>query len=367
MRTLVVGVVVAGLLTFVLIPRGTTRVAAIQSDDVPVDGAPARQSVLAEPHDPHTLGALRVIQLPAPGESEEALAGRLGGTREGFVEAYGDPTLYLGPDLVSFETEDGGQALVVFARDRAVQVVLLPGRPEDKPSTEPDPADWSLDEASAVAQRFLPADAEVDETRSAPLDGGSVVVGCSTALNAALEEPPTDTCPGPSAAFGVRYTMPTEETVSAVTIALRDASSPGGTASSCLPTMVTGDDDAAEESGSRAVSEQNGIRVTFLGSELDAAGTESLPPGQRYVAVHVTIENRSDETFHFALDDFQVTDTGGQAYPAVCGGATPAITRGGLAPGELIRGSISFVVPENVEPEWFVYTRDGSTMRFGLP
>ncbi|MDP9369918.1 MAG: DUF4352 domain-containing protein [Chloroflexota bacterium] len=367
MRKIVGGPVAVGLLAFLLIPQGAGPVAATEGSDPLVDVLSACEAAGAGVDDLQSQVALLLkTEVPTDAEPGEALAGRLGGTREEIVAAYGDPVLYLGPDLVGVEVGDLGQTIVEFARDRVVQIILLPDRPGDKPSTEPDPADWSLDVASALAERFLPADATLDETRSALVDNGLVVVGCSAALGAALEDSTAGGALDAEAVFSVRYTMPTPQTVSAITIALRDAHS-AGEASSPLSPTPTDDDDGTTTSVSRSSSEQNGIRVTFLGSDLDAEGTESLAPGKRYVAVEVTIENRSNETLRYTPDDFQVTDSAGRAYPAVEGGADPAITGGELAPGDAIRGWISFEVPEDADPERFVYTRQGSTMRFGLP
>ncbi len=361
-RKIVGGLVAVGLLAFLLIPQGAGPVAATQGSDPLVDVLSACEAAGAGADDLQS----QVASLLKDAEPGEALAGRLGGTREEIVAAYGDPVLYLGPDLVGVEVEDAGQTIVEFARDRAVQIILLPDRPHDKPSTEEDPADWSLDAASAVAERVLPGDAVLDETRSTLVDNGLVVVGCSAALGAALEDLTAGGALDAEAVFSVRYTMPTPQTVSAITLALRDADSFRGVSSPISPTPDD-DDDGTTTSVSRSSSEQNGIRVTFLGSDLNAEGTESPATGKRYVAVEVTIENRSDETLRYAPDDFQVTDSAGRAYPAVEGGVDPAITLGELAPGDAIRGWISFEVPEDVEPDRFVYTRQGATMRFGLP
>lgn len=360
MKQTIDGLVMAGLLGLVLASWSAGLAAAARGGDDPVSGNTSNRAAGAEWQGLKGRVALLPAHASTGQEPRAARAGRLGGTREGFLAAYGQPVLYLGPDLVGFRSEDEERIIVAFAHDRAVRIVLVPDRPDDKPITEPDPADWSLDTASAAAQRFLPLDAEAGETRFARVANGLVLVGCSAALEESVAGGQDF-----GAAYSVRYTMPTDETVSAVTIALGDPDSAFGIEPS-FSLAPADSDDRASASGSRVVSEQNGIRVTFLGFDLGAEGTGCPVTGEDYIAVEVVIENRSDETLRYGLDDFHVTDTGGRAYAAVSGGVEPAITGGELAPGETIRGWISFRVPVDAEPEWFVYTRGGSTMRFGL-
>lgn len=354
---------IIGLPGLVLALQAASPAAGREGGDESVVGLSADRIAGAESRDRkgHVAPLLPAQQESKRQESRAALAGRLGGTREGFVAAYGQPALYLGPDLVGFGAEDEERIIVAFARDRAVQIVLLPDRPEDKPSTDPDPADWSLDTASAAAQRFLPLDAEMEDARSAQGVDGLVLIGCSAALKGSAAGGGN----GSDITYSVRYTMPTDETVSAVTITLGDPDGAAGADSAFSPTTADGDD-RASASGSRAVSEQNGIRVTFLGYDPDAQGSGCLAAGEHYAAVAVAIENRSDQALHYALDNFQVTDAAGRTHVAVSGGVEPAITGGTLAPGDTIQGWISFRLPSDTDPAWFVYTRGGSTMRFGL-
>lgn len=363
MRKLIVSLVIIGLPGLVLALWAANPAGPTLAADESVGWLSSSRAAAAESRGLKDRVALLLPaqQVSKGQEPRTALAGRLGGTREEFLAAYGQPMLYFGPDLVGFGAEDEERIIVMFIRDRAVQIVLLPDRPEEKPSSEPDPADWTLDTASAAAQRFLPLDAENEEITSAQVGDSLVVIGCSAALEGSAAGGESN----PDATYHVRYTMPTDETVSAVTIVLGNPDAAAGAGSSFSRTMADSDD-RTSVSGSRAVSEQNGIRVTFLGYDLAAEGTGCLAPGEEYTAVEVMIENRSDETLHYELDDFQVTDAAGRAYAAVRGGVEPAITGGELAPGDAIRGWISFQVPADAEPEWFVYTRGGSTTRFGL-
>ncbi len=367
MRRRVAGLITVVLLAFLLTPHGVRTLAAVQTGDPPPDLPLACEATRAGSHDLQMqVALLSDMDAPLDANSEEALAGRLGSTRDAFVEAYGDPVLYLGPNLAGLEVEDAGQTIVEFAGDRAVQIILLPARPGDTPSTEPEPADWSLETASRLAERFLPKDAMLDEAQSTFVDHGLVVAGCSTSLQQAV----ADGERGSGPMFFVHYTMPTDETVSAVTITIDDAPGSGASVSSDPPTATataTARTDDADSSTSRASSQQNGVRLTFLDSDLNAQGTEDPGSGKRYVAVEVILENRSNETLRYVPEDFHVTDSGGRAYPAVSGGVDPAVTQGELAPGDAIRGWISFEVPEDAELDRFVYTRPGSTMRFGLP
>lgn len=360
MKNAVDSLMAAGLVgLLVVLSAGRPATATAGAHQFP-DARPSSRTVSTE--SPVLSGRLGQAPgyVPWRQEEETERTGRLGGKREGFLAVYGPPALYLGPDVLVFGTEGEERIIVTFARDRAVQIVVLPDRPGDKPSIEPDPGDWTLDTASAVFQRFVPLDMEIEKTHPARVVDGVVFIGCSAALEGTVAGEASDS----NVAYTVRYTMPTDETVSAIRIALGEPRG-AGAGSSVSPAQADGDD-RASASSSRAVSEQNGIRVTFLGFDADAEGTGCLATGENYIAVAVTIENRSDDTLRYDLDDFRVTDTRGRGYAAVAGGAEPAIVSGALAPGDTIRGWISFGLPPDATPAWFVYTRGGSTMRFGL-
>jgi hypothetical protein len=92
---------------------------------------------------------------PDPAAAVEPLAARLGGTADSFAAA----TRASGS--VAYRPLPGARRVRVFyVENRALVVRLLSKRARGASLDDPDPAHWSLDEAEALARRFVPADAE---------------------------------------------------------------------------------------------------------------------------------------------------------------------------------------------------------------
>ena len=299
---------------------------------------------------------------------DEALAGRLGGSRAGFDLTYGAPAGFIGPDEVAYEVLGVGRVTVSFEENRAGRLIVVPPRPPTKPVSEPDPADWALAEARDIAERFAPEDATLGGDGPAA-EGGLVVAGASAELAAALVPVQAAGCPAEdSGEFAVTFTTPTDDTVSAITLELTpgvvtvraSTATPAGTG------RAIGNGGAVANSSVGGTVTVNGIRVRALRVRADAEG--SVPPAAdtSYLAVEVSIENLTDRALSYDMPDFVLMDEDGRELAAVCSGVEPAVTRGELAPGESLEGWISFQVPADFRPERFVYVVDNARIGFIL-
>lgn len=307
----------------------------------------------------------------------DLLRGRLGGTQQSFVAAYGQPVRYLAEDELQFTTADFGEIVVSVAQDRATRVVVTPNRPPGKPPTVPDPADWSLAKAKQVVGQFSPQDAVLGTFQAA--SGGQTATGQSSALATAAAG--NAACANAVAPFGVRLAMPTAQTVSMLTLTLTATAPPSTTSTAVGATAIAGTNGQAGSHGANAslrvsggnvgasggggTITANGIRITLLQAQTNAVGSTPPAAGMRYVAVQVSIENQRTTPVHYQLGDFRLADSNGREYPAVCG-VVPAITSGDLAPGATLRGWISFAVPETAVPKQFIYQVNGIRISLGI-
>ncbi|MDP9365539.1 MAG: DUF4352 domain-containing protein [Chloroflexota bacterium] len=293
-------------------------------------------------------------------EDEAALAGRLGGQRGGFDAAYGPAVASSGDDEVAYDVPDVGRATVTFDDGRAVQVVVSPDRPADKPVSEEDPADWSLARAQEIAASFAPEDADLPEPERARPAEGRESSGESRAL-ADAATPTADACPvEETGAFTVDYTTPTRNTVSVVTLTLR-----GGAAAEPDPPLTRlpgpgGSVTRVRSSLPSGLTNVNGVTLRGIQARLDAEGEEPAGENGRYVAVELEIENGTIRELVYEPEHFVLTDAEGRELLAACGGVERAILAGELAPGESVAGWVSFLVPEDFDPEAFTYLVNGS-------
>ncbi len=364
MRRGMLGVVgVGACLTLVLLLSGLVSSApgsaAQEAESDPTATRAAEEAELADLRTRVAVLATEVAELG--GADREALAGRLGGSRTGFDEAYGEPTAFIGADQVAYDVEDAGRLTVTFEDDRAVRLVVAPDRPAEKPSSEPDPADWTLEEAQEIAARFAPADAELAEPTGDGTEEDLATGATSAALVDDVGTPTASGCPRPGAgSFDVAFATPTPETVSVVTLTLgpEQASVPepergatrrpgggGAFVSSSLPGQTT----------------VNGLRVQGIQARFDAEGAQPAPEGASYVAVELGIENETGGDLSFEPGHFFLTDERARELTAVCGGVEPALAAGELAADEAVEGWVSFLVPEDFEPERFVYLVNGDS------
>lgn len=170
---------------------------------------------------------------------EEQLAARLGGTRESFVEAFGDPVVENIVNGSRYDVPGFGLVLAQYLQlhgqeispdDRANVVTLRSPRPEESDATAPDGNDWTLDQAFQVVLRFLPADVALEGAatpEAADENRQGIERSCrSEALAAAFpNEPGAGTCQ-------IAFLMPTAVSVSYITLILGD-DDPGGATNSC--------------------------------------------------------------------------------------------------------------------------------------
>ena len=303
--------------------------------------------------------------------SSDPLAGRLGGPRGSFEAAYGEPVLFLGEDQVGFAVEDFGRAIVSFSDQRANRIVLIPeGRPLDRPSTDPDPADWPLATARQAVRRFLPTDAALTAEPSGASEGQTTGTGQSAALALALDPLAVDTCPDVTApTFRYDFTMPTAETVSAITIDVAEPARGGAAPDPSSASTVVGEGTGGRISvGQNGTVTINGLRLRLLGIDRDPeVATE--PAGSSALAIELSVENLSDEPVRFSLAGVRLIDATGEETERLCGGAEPILTSGELEPGEVARGWVTFPLPETAEPERLVFRvggSDGISVTFSL-
>lgn len=111
------------------------------------------------------------------GEDDAAgpLDTRLGGTRESFEAAYGEPVGEADERFGDYDIEGfGASAAAVFYEGRLARIQVFADRDlEDVPLSQPHEADWTVEEAIEVAERFAPTDAELGEPQ--PTNLGYVV------------------------------------------------------------------------------------------------------------------------------------------------------------------------------------------------
>lgn len=362
-----VGVVGAGALLLLMalaqgsLGRPGAGVGAMARQESGAEATATRAAEEAELADLRTrVAALSTEVAGLTVEEPAALEGRLGGARAGFDGAFGSPIAFLGDDQVTYELADVGRLTATFDDGRAVRLVLSPDRPANIPTSEPDPADWSIDRAREIAAAFAPLDADLTEPERARPSRGQESTGQSSSLADDGGTPVASACPATSQGeFTVAYTTPTRDTVSVVTLALTG----GGTATTPNPPLTR----LSGEGGTRArsslpsgLTNVNGVAVQGVQARLDAEGAEPAATGGRYVAVELVIENRTTADLAYQPEHFVLTDRGGRELDAACGGVAPAIVSGVLAPGESVAGWVSFLVPDEFEPDRFNYLVDGS-------
>ena len=298
------------------------------------------------------------------GAEDEALAGRLGGSRTGFDAQYGAPVAYLGGGVVQYEVQGLGRLTVSFEDDVARRLSLVSPRPATLPLEQPDAADWSPERAREIAATLAPRDADFAETEAAEL---AELAGQSEVLAQAAAAVDEEGCaPAGPVGFTVSYTQPSPDLVSEISLAIDE----GGAA--LAPTEP--------ERGGRVDRGASAVATTSLGGVtavnglllqafdvVDGAEGERLPaPGQKLVAVELAIENEARRSVRFDLADFVLVDASGQEVTAICGGVEPALGRVEVGRGEAVEGWVTFQVPEGFEPERFVVLAPAARVAFML-
>jgi hypothetical protein len=207
------------------------------------------------------------FRLPQPASAavdEGIVAARLGGTRESFVEAFGEPIVENIVNGSRYDVPGFGLVLTQYLQlhgreispdDRANVVTLRSPRPEESDATSPDGNDWTLDQAFQVVLRFLPSDVALEGTSTPEAtdeDRQGIERSCrSDALAAAFpNEPGGGTCQ-------IAFLMPTAVSVSYITLILGD-DDPDSATNSC--------------DGMRAWGEATGARMQSALSTLAGIG-----------------------------------------------------------------------------------------------
>jgi len=304
------------------------------------------------------------------GADQEALKGRLGGSRAGFDDLYGRPAAYVAPHEVMYAVPDVGRVTVLFAGDKATSIILTPTRAPDLPFDQPDPADWAQDAALTIATRFYPADA----VTAAPADSGGAtfaVSGSSQALTGAITPADTQGCPASGAtAFTASFTRTSAGAISAIVI---ETAPPSDT--TLLPVEpVPPEQGQLSQGGTRAMANSslggtvsvNGVTVVATSAQPNATGPRAVPAGYQLYTVNLRIENQTAQPLPYELSNFILVDRKGNEATAICGGVEPAITRGELAAGNGIDGVVTFEVPEGYRAVRFVVLVNGARAGFNL-
>ncbi len=158
------------------------------------------------------------------------LNGRLGGTRASWDEMYGSavasPSASVPPDAPSYVWKGcGSQSGGLFVVDRAVWIYLQPHRPENTAGTsmsEPDDANWTVEEALKIARKLAPADAVLETPQETP-GGNTILFGTSALLeaNASWDVYGAAKVAGPPGEFEIRLSLDSAGEVYAIDVALR--------------------------------------------------------------------------------------------------------------------------------------------------
>lgn len=157
----------------------------------------------------------------------DPLSGRLGGTLASFEERYGAPVSGTPAQGADFTVPDFGTVFVQFKlapdptrpnrishettpESPAIVIAIGAPRSDSRSATDPDPADWSLEEAQAAVRQFLPTDVELSE----PTIEGSA--GSATCQSSAL----TPVLASATSACRIGYVLPSSTTISFATLVL---------------------------------------------------------------------------------------------------------------------------------------------------
>jgi hypothetical protein len=300
----------------------------------------------------------------------DAIAGRLGGARGTFAEKFGEPLVFIGADQAVYAMGEAGQVTATFRDGMANRLVIMPPRPADLPTDQPDAADWTLDEARQVALRLAPADMTFDE-EAAGDTVGLVLTGTSDALAKARggSGAPSGCSPATDARrLTIIFIQPTAETVSVITI--EAAGEPGAIAATVITPPEEGRtgrrSGATVNTSLGGTAKVNNVVVQAFDVRTDATGTSQPAAGHRFIAVQFSLANQTDRPLTVDLGNFVLVDGDGQEITAICGGAEPAITTGELAPGQTLDGWITFQAPTDFRPIRVVFLMEGAKVGFTL-
>lgn len=119
---------------------------------------------------------------PTPANPLDA---RLGGTDASFAASYGQPaTTDQNGTLLGYTVQGFGLVAAAFRNGNAYEVTIAADRLDHNPLTEPDPKDWTVQDASQFAQYIVPDDAKFNNPVTAT--DKITIVGHSKALESAF-------------------------------------------------------------------------------------------------------------------------------------------------------------------------------------
>jgi hypothetical protein len=225
----------------------------------------------------------------ASDEEEQAVAGRLGGPLSTFIARFGEPVGYIdarGPvyaiDGYGFFTvhvegeggflgRDENGASIYQGQDpdaRLDRVNFSSPRKPERPAGEPDPADWTIDEATERVLEILPTDAELSEWGETA-DGQRSATCQSDALAEIYAESETLRC-------YVVLVMSGRDTVSYVTLTLSSFAETGDEKAPAAVNPCEGAVGWIKAAGDRLVEIQELIAQVAEIDESDPAAVETL-------------------------------------------------------------------------------------------
>src|SRR3954470_13663790 len=131
-RTIAI-VITLGLLALgVAIARPTTEAQLTEAQESTPGAAATPSAMPGELEDlRERVSELSTQVAELGGADEEAIKGRLGGSRAGFDDLYGRPAAYVAPHEVMYAVPDVGRVTVMFAGDKATSIILTPARAPD--------------------------------------------------------------------------------------------------------------------------------------------------------------------------------------------------------------------------------------------
>ena len=351
-----------------ILPGGSGAFAA---QDATPDGTPevaAQEAELVDLRNRVAALSTRVAELG--GADQEAVKGRLGGSRAGFDDLYGRPAAYLAPNEVAYDVPEVGRISVRFDDDRATRIVAAAPRPADAPLDQPDAADWSDETALKAAGAYYPLDATTDEP-AADGDRAFHVNGTSEALTAAMAPADALGCPvGGATPFSATFTRSAPDLVSVFVI----GTAPPGSGTQRPAEPVPAAEGQLAQVGSRTIASSsldgtvsvNGVQLVATSARPDAQGPRPAAEGYQFYTVDLRITNDTADPLAYELGDFVLVDRRENEATAICGGVEPAITRGELEPGSGIEGVVTFEVPERFRAERLVVLVNGARVGFQL-
>lgn len=149
------------------------------------------------------------------------LDARLGGTQKSFAASFGDPVKdKSSADLQVYSVSGFGLVAAAFSNSKAYEVTIAADRLSHKPYTEPDDADWTVNNAARFADAVVPTDSTYGQPTTSKTQ--IEIVGHSAALAKAFTQKNYTTLQvaGKPGDFDVIYHLDTAGNVFSVDVSL---------------------------------------------------------------------------------------------------------------------------------------------------